>query len=222
MNRNQRHSSPVNKIRKVDPSKPGRGPVAEAAALMKKGGVVIFPTKCLYGLGADALSPEAVEKVFRIKERPPEKPLLVLIGKREELPRIVAEVPATAVAVMDRFWPGNITLVFKAKKILPHALTAGTGKIGVRLPLTPTAIALVREMGSPVTGTSANISDRPGCSRMDDMDEVLVERVDLVLDAGPLKGGMGSTIIDVTMEPPVVIREGEVSAKEIFAFLGLA
>jgi len=116
---------------------------------------------------------------------------------------------------MDQFWPGRVTLVFEAAGTLPHQLTAGTAKIGIRLPGHPVAAALVKSLGRPLTGTSANLSGRPGCRCIDDLDPQLIKQLDIVLDAGPLKGGTGSTVVDVTQDMPKILREGEISGKEI-------
>ena len=183
--------------------------------MIQRGGVVCFPTRCLYGLGADAFDRSAVERVFEIKKRSQVKPLLVLIPDRDVLPTIVQEVSPAAVRIMDKFWPGKVTLVFKAQKRVPDNLTAMTAKIGVRLPEHPVAAALVEKVGRPITGTSANLSGQPGCFGIKDLAPEVLASVDMVLDAGPLRGGIGSTLVDVTQNPPLVLREGEVSAARI-------
>jgi L-threonylcarbamoyladenylate synthase len=116
---------------------------------------------------------------------------------------------------MKAFWPGRVTLVFDARDTLPVLLTARTGKIGVRLPGHPVAAAMLRQINGPVTGTSANLSGHPACSRLADLDPRIAGRVDLVLDAGALQGGVGSTVVDVTEHPPKILREGEVTASQI-------
>ncbi len=193
--------------------------IREAAAMIKDGRVVVFPTTGLYGLGADALNPEAVDKVFNIKLRPYQNPILVLIEKRCDLDRLVQKVPPAAVRLMDYFWPGAVTIVFGAKENLPANLTAGTGRIGVRMPGHPVAFELVKAVGGPITGTSANISGQPGCSDILQLAPSIAERVDLILDAGALAGGKGSTVIDVTEHEPRVLREGAVSERDVFVVL---
>jgi L-threonylcarbamoyladenylate synthase len=116
---------------------------------------------------------------------------------------------------MEAFWPGRVTLVFDARDTLPDSLTAQSGKIGVRLPGHPVAAAMVRQVKGPLTGTSANLSGRPGCYRLPDLDPQIAGQVDLVLDAGTLQGGVGSTVVDVTGEPPRILREGQVTAGQI-------
>ena len=183
--------------------------------MINKGGVVIFPTRCLYGLGADALSPAAIAKVFEIKNRSSDKPLLTLIKNQELLPSLVKYIPPSAIKLMESFWPGKVTLVFEAIDSLPAALTAGTGKIGIRLPDHPVASALVAQTNHPIIGTSANVSNRPGCATVSSIDSSVIQQADLILDAGVLKGGRGSTVVDITVDPPFVLREGAVSAETI-------
>jgi L-threonylcarbamoyladenylate synthase len=208
------------KIHKINPGNPSADIIHEAAVVVRKGGVIAFPTRCLYGLGADALNPEAVDRIFKIKQRSTEKPILILIDDPVRLKRLVTTVSGTATAIMDRFWPGKVTLVFEARAEVPPYLTADSGKIGVRLPEHPVASSLVRELQGPITGTSANVSGRPGCYQIGDLPPEVTEKLDLILDAGPLKGGRGSTVVDVTGQVPQVLREGEVSIQDIIAIGG--
>ena len=202
-------------IRRIDSEKPEPDIIKEAAAIIRQGGVVAFPTRCLYGLGADALNSVALDRVIRIKQRPADKPILVLIDSPRRLKNLVTHVPPTADAFMQAFWPGRLTLVFEARATLPHPLTAGSKKIGIRIPGHAVALALVKQAGSPITGTSANISGHSGAHRVPDLDPQITTQVDMTLDGGTLKGGVGSTVIDVTEDPPRILREGQVSAEEI-------
>ena len=204
------------KIRKVNGANPNTGIITEAAHIIRHGGVVVFPTRSLYGLGVDAFNARAVNRIFHIKKRPTSKPILVLIEDKDELHRLAATVPPAATAIMKRFWPGRVSIVFQAKEGLSADLTAGTKKIGIRLPGHNIASALVKASDGPITGTSANISGNAGCFQIDDLDEKIADRVDLILDAGPLKGGAGSTVVDVTGDTPLVLRQGELSQKDIF------
>jgi len=208
------------KIIQVDPLNPSYDKILEAHRIIKNGGVIMFPTQHLYGLGAEALNIKAVDKVFEMKQRPYNKPLLVLIHEQKDLTKLVQKIPSTAIRIMECFWPGGLTIVFKAKKVLPANLTAGTGRIGVRMPQHPVARALAKALKSPVTATSANITGNSGCSQISDLDPLIADRLDLILDAGPLKGGIGSTVVDVTHDFPKILREGAIPAKDIFAVLG--
>ncbi|MBW2563367.1 MAG: threonylcarbamoyl-AMP synthase [Deltaproteobacteria bacterium] len=204
-----------NKVRKVNCANPETGIIAEAARIIRNGGVVIFPTRSLYGLGADAFSAKAVNRIFHIKRRPAGKPILVLIKNKDELDRLAALVSPAATDIMEKFWPGRISIVFQAKQGLLINLTAGTNKIGIRLPGHNVASALVKAASSPITGTSANLSGNAGCFQVNDLDEKIVDSVDLILDAGTLKGGVGSTVVDVTGKTPLILRQGELSQKDI-------
>ncbi len=203
----------------MNPRAPDPRAIARAADLMRGGGVVCIPTRCLYGLAADALNPAAVERVFEIKERPADLPLLVLISRPEQLEGLAGEITEAARLLMERFWPGRLTLVLAARPGIAARLTAGTGRIGIRLAAHPVARALVEAFGRPVTGTSANLSGAGGCRKIAELDPRVAARVELILDAGELKGGIGSTVVDVTGEEPLMIREGEVSRVEIKAAL---
>ena len=210
--------SPSN-IRKINSQKPEPEIIKEAATIIQRGGVIVFPTRCLYGLGADAMNPGAVERIIEIKQRPADNAILVLIHSKNQLEMLVEKIPPAAAAIMEAFWPGRVTLVFDARDTLPGLLTAQTGKIGVRLPGHPVAAAILRQVKGPVTGTSANLSGRPGCNRLADMGRQIAGQVDLVLDAGTLQGGIGSTVVDVTEEPPRILREGQVTAGQIMGSL---
>jgi len=205
------------KILQVDPLNLRHDLINEAALVIINGGVISFPTRHLYGLGADAFNTDAVNRVFEIKQRPDDKPLLVLIDKQYDLTRLVRNVPYAATCIMKRFWPGAVTIVFKAKDALPANLTAGTDRIGVRMPEHPVALALTNAVQGPITATSANITDCSGCSLISDLDLKITDKLDLIIDAGALKGGVGSTVVDVTEGSPKILREGAVSKKDIFA-----
>ena len=202
-------------IIKINPEKPEPEIIKEAAELIRQGGVVAFPTRCLYGLGADAFDAGALDRVVHIKQRPADNPILVLIDSQQRLKHLVTDIPRVAEALMQTFWPGRLTLVFEAQKTLSHQLTAGSKKIGVRIPGHAVAVALVKKVGSPITGTSANVSGHQGCHRVADLDSQITTQVDMILDGGSLESGVGSTVIDVTEDPPRILREGQVSAEEI-------
>ena len=201
----------------VDPESPEQEIICKAAALIKKGGLVVFPTSTFYGIGALAFDTGAVDRVFRIKERDAHKPLLVLINSFADLVPLVRSIPEPATRLIKAFWPGGITLVFEAADTVAPNLTGFTGRIGVRLASHPVASALARAVGSPITGTSANLSGKGGCSEVAELSRQIKDHVDLVLDAGKLGGEKGSTVVDVTVAPPKILREGVVSAERIRA-----
>ncbi len=201
---------------KVDPENPEKKIIDRATSIIKQGGIVVFPAKHLYGIAADALNKRAVKKVFDLKHRPENNPLLVLINKKNNLINLVDSVPRNAKVLIEKFWPGNITLVFEANNDLPMILTAKTGKIGVRIPWHPVTKSLVNHLGGPITGTSANISGMPGCSCINDLAQEIIQCADMVMDAGRLRQGRASTVVDVTVDPIKIIRRGELPDNKIF------
>lgn len=203
------------KVYKINHEHPEPEFIQSVNTVIKGGGIVAFPTRCLYGLGADAFNAEAVDRVFKIKQRPTQKPILILIEQRIQLKRLVSSASSAAFCIMDHFWPGRITLVFKASDAAPNHLTSGTGKIGIRLTGHPVAAALIRSLGRPITGTSANLSGESGSRQIGDLKPQLTRQLDAALDAGPLKGGTGSTVVDVSGNMPRILREGEISAAEL-------
>ncbi|HET7058820.1 MAG TPA: L-threonylcarbamoyladenylate synthase [Nitrospiraceae bacterium] len=188
-----------------------------ARRLLHQSGVLAMPTESYYALGALAYDDEAVHRVCTIKGRGEDKPILVLISDRAQLAQLVTDIPFAAQVLMDRFWPGPLTLVFRAARDLPRGLTQGTGTIGIRQPARPDLLRLLHHVG-PLTGTSAN---RTGHSPMRTAEEVLAELgedVDLILDGGETVGGLPSTLIDVTGTVRM-LREGPLKGQAIRAVL---
>jgi len=201
---------------RVDPVHPDQASMQKAGKILTSNGVVIFPAQCLYGVAVNALDPEAVEKVFQIKQRPKNNPILVLIRDKADLGSLVKDIPDQAQCLMDKFWPGGLTLVFRAADHISPHLTAHTQKIGIRLPGHPVALSLVNAVDFPITGTSANLSGQPGCTTPDRLPPSIVAGTDLILDAGPVQGGSGSTIVDVTCTRVKILRQGAVPTKAVF------
>jgi L-threonylcarbamoyladenylate synthase len=203
------------KIAAINSVKPESVLIAKAGQIIRNNGIVIFPAQCLYGIATNALDENAVRKVFHLKQRPLNNPLLILIPDITLLPDLVKSIPEPAQKLMDAFWPGNLTIIFNARNHLSQLLTAGTKKIGIRIPSHPVARALVEHVGFPITGTSANLSGQESCTRINRLAPTILDHTDLVLDAGKLKGGAGSSIVDVTVLKPNIIREGMVSIRRI-------
>jgi L-threonylcarbamoyladenylate synthase len=195
----------------VDGEHPEPGTIAAAAGVIRARGLVAFPTETFYGLGADALVPAAVTRVFQVKGRPETKPLLVLVASLAMVESLAEGIPSQARAAIDRHWPGPLTLVFRARPGAGTALTAGTGTIGVRMPGHPVALALVRAAGVPVTAPSANRSGAPPPTTAGQVLAAFEGAIDVVLDGGPTAGGPPSTIVDMTVDPPVLLRAGAVA-----------
>jgi len=202
----------------------GRSPrvdvIAEAAAMVRAGGLVIYPTETVYGLGADACSDEAVAKVFAAKVRPIEDPISIAVSSLEMALQFTRITPKAEV-VFKKFLPGALTVVLRAKPTISKLLMAGTGKVGVRVPDHPVALKLLDFVGGPITSTSANISGMPAPSTVKGALVQIGKSVDLAIDAGRCKLGAPSTVVDLTVEPFEVLREGPVAVKEIRKALGL-
>lgn len=201
----------IDRVITLNPQQADFGVVAGAADLVRQGKVVVFPTSGLYGLGADASNASAVARVFAIKGRDVNKPLLVLIDGFAMLDQVALTVSDSIRRLMHQFWPGKVTFVVPAREGLPHGLTGGSGKIGVRLVAHPVAIELIRSLGRPLTGTSANPAGAQGCAAISQLHSSIKDKVDLIIDADTLAGGPGSTVVDVTSERPVILRHGTVA-----------
>ena len=193
--------------------------IQRAVQIILDGGVIAFPTETFYGLGADALNVQALEKIFQIKGREENKPLLLLVADRTWVPRLVRTIPPAAERLMENFWPGPLTLVFEAASGLPAVLTAGTGKIGLRISSHPVAQVLIQTVGRAITATSANLSGQPSASFSAEVRETLGRELDAILDGGKTNGGLGSTVLDVSSNPPRMIRPGAVSLASLAPFL---
>ena len=206
------------KVVRIDRLAPDPDDIRTAAEVLGQKGILVVPTSGLYGLGADAFCVEAVRRVFAIKHRPAHKPILVLLSGIHDMDKLVRTVPDYALPLLT-LWPGGITFIFTAGDGVPVELTGGTGKIGVRMSAHPVAKALTEHFRGPITGTSANLSGRPASASVKDLDPEIHRQVDMVLDAGALAGGSGSTIVDVSCWPVKVVREGPVPRKVIDAVL---
>jgi L-threonylcarbamoyladenylate synthase len=194
----------------VDPAAPDPATLGAAAATLERGGLVVFPTETFYGLGAAGLDARAVGRLLAAKERPDDKPILLLVDSVDMAEAVALEIGPGARALMARHWPGPITLVLRARTGVPVGVTAGTGTVGLRLSPHPVARGLVRALGAPVTAPSANRTGAPPPTTAAGALDQLDGRVDLVLDGGPTPGGPPSTVLDVTVEPPRVLRAGAV------------
>jgi L-threonylcarbamoyladenylate synthase len=202
------------KILKAD-----RTGIRHVSQVILQGGVAAFPTETFYGLGADAQNEEALQKIFQLKGREENKPLLLLIGDRDWLAGITRHIPPVAERLMQNFWPGPLTLVFEASPRLSTLLTGGTGTVGVRLSPHPIAQALVHAVGRAITATSANLSGQPSASVATEVFRAIGNRVDAILDGGQTAGGLGSTVLDVSLPAARIIRQGVISRAELVPFL---
>jgi L-threonylcarbamoyladenylate synthase len=187
----------------------------EARAVLKRNGVIAVPTETFFGLAVNPFQEEALDRLFALKDRDPEKPVLVMVAGPEMLNQVARELPGLAQRLMERFWPGPLTIILPSLPHLPRLLTGGTGTIAVRQPRQRLTCRLIAALGFPITGTSAN---RAGCRPLVLADEVAREfgdHLDLILEAGPCPGGLPSTIVDVTIFPPRLVRAGAIPTAEV-------
>jgi L-threonylcarbamoyladenylate synthase len=194
--------------------------VAHAAEIVVAGGLVACPTESFYGLAVSAVDERAIERLFRVKARPARNPVLLLISGRGQLASLVDHIPPLAARLMDAFWPGALTLVLQASPRVSPLLTAGEGKIGVRLSSHPLPTTLAASVGCPITGTSANLSGQAPCRSAGEVSRAFGDQVDLILDGGVTAGSVGSTVLDVTADPPRVLRQGLISPEQLREVVG--
>jgi len=197
----------MSEIMKIDPIKPSPERIEEVAQLIKSGGVVIYPTETLYGLGANPFSPRAVMRLYEIKEREEYKPIPFLIKDLQMLTTLVQTIPPIGKTLIQKYWPGPLTLIFWAKDDLHAPLRGKDGKIGLRISLHPIARMIVETLNTPLTSTSANLSGGEDLIDTQKIYQCFGHQVDLIIDGGEVQG-VGSTVVDLTEIPPVIVREG--------------
>jgi L-threonylcarbamoyladenylate synthase len=206
---------------KIDSRRPDDGALAEALAVLRAGGIIAYPTETFYGLGVDARQEAAVEKIFAVKGRNARNPVSVIVSAAEEAALLAGAMPEAAQVLMKKFWPGPLTLVFAAALWVSPQLTGGSGKIGVRISSHVVAACLARGIAGPLTATSANVSGGPECTTAEEVIRIFGNRLDAVIDGGPTPGGLGSTVLDVTVNPPEVLRQGVVPKADILAAIDI-
>ncbi len=204
----------------INPRHPEAGAITQGALLLRAGELVAFPTETVYGLGADALRPEAVRKIFEVKGRPPDNPIIVHIADRDLLRELAQKVPPQAFLLTGHFWPGPLTLVLPRSAAVPDEVTGGLDTLAVRMPAHPVALALIREAGAPVAAPSANRSGRPSPTTAAHVLQDLDGRIPLILDGGPTEIGVESTVLDLTGPTPVLLRPGGVTLEALQAVVG--
>ena len=191
----------------IDPKQPSPELIAEAVRVIKAKGVIIYPTETLYGLGADPMSTEAMERIYAIKGRAAAKPIPFLIKDQEMLASLVEEVPPIGRELIKRYWPGALTLIFRAKKGLQPPLRGKAGTIALRITAHPVAQAIVEAMDAPLTATSANLAGEEDIIDGRQLAQLFGNQVDLIIDGGKV-AGIGSTVVDLTVSPVRIVREG--------------
>jgi len=199
---------------------PDSAAIATAVKALQKGEIIAYLTDTLYGLGGDARSSVAIEKIFSLKGRATEKALPVIVGEKAIAEKYVAEIPSVAATLIEQFWPGPLTLIFKAAAHVPPELIGHSGKIAMRLPAAKLAREISRNLGAPIIATSANRSGEPVFNSAEQIAEIFGEQLALILDSGPPLQAKPSTIIDVTTQPPSLVRAGAVPVAEISKRIG--
>ncbi|MGQ9543979.1 MAG: L-threonylcarbamoyladenylate synthase [Candidatus Bathyarchaeia archaeon] len=210
----------MTEIYMTDPQNPDMKIIRRGAEIIREGGLVAFPTETVYGLGADALNPAAVERIFIAKERPPDNPLIVHIADVNSIGRLAAKVPDEAKILIDRFFPGPLTIILEKKPVIPDVTTANLPTVALRMPNHKIALALIEMSGTPIAAPSANKAGRPSPTRAQHVLEDLEGKVDLIIDGGPTTFGLESTVIDLTVKPPQLLRPGAVTLETLTDILG--
>jgi L-threonylcarbamoyladenylate synthase len=188
--------------------------IEKGVKILKKGGVIAFPTDTVYGLGADAFNSTAVERTYKIKNRPKYQQFPLLIADVKQLTVLAEPIPEIAWLLARRFWPGGLTLVLSKKDSVP-GYVALRPTIAVRIPNHPVCLALIQHLGNPLIGTSANISGQQAALTAEEVRQQLGRKIDLIINGGKCPGGKESTIVDTTHEPPIILRQGIISSHEI-------
>lgn len=203
----------------VDPASPQRDALQEAAKWIRSGGVVAIPTDTLYALAADPFRADAVARVFAVKGRAAERALPLIAADVEQVAAHLGRLTSVGERLAQRFWPGPLTLLVTAPPTLANGVTGGTDRVGVRVPKDYVARAICRATGRPITATSANVSGQPATANPGEVERMLGTHIDLLIDGGATPGGPPSTIVDITEQPPRLVRAGAIPWDEIHAWL---
>ncbi len=208
------------KIITVDKNRPEKDKIKKAAEIIRKGGLVAFPTETVYGLGGNALDEDAAKKIYAAKGRPQDNPLIVHISDILQLEKLVKEIPERAKLLMDKFWPGPLTIIFNKSEVVPFGTTAGLDTVAIRMPSHAVALELIKEAGVPIAAPSANISGKPSPVCAEDVAEDLAGRIDMILDGGKVMVGVESTVLDLSEKVPIILRPGGVTREQLEEVLG--
>jgi L-threonylcarbamoyladenylate synthase len=204
---------------KIHPQQPEPHIIAQAAALIQSGHLVAFPTETVYGLGANALNPQAISRIFEAKGRPATDPLIVHISQTDQLNELALDIPTLAFELAENFWPGPLTLVLKRQPHVPARLSAGRDTVAIRFPAHPVARALIEAARAPIAAPSANLFSHPSPTTAAHVQHDLEGRIDLILDGGPTPVGVESTVLDLTTDTPTLLRPGGISLEALLALI---
>ncbi len=204
----------------VDPQRPDPGALDDVRRCLLGHGLIAFPTESYYGIGALVTSASAVERLFAVKRRAADQPVPVVVADRHQVAMVIETIPPLADRLMERFWPGPLTLVMQARGTVPNQLTGGTGRLGVRQPGMSLPALVAAAVGGPITATSANRSGTPPATTAEMVRASLGDELDLILDGGTTPGGLPSTVLDVTVDPPRLVRAGRISEEQLNVICG--
>lgn len=207
-------------ILELNPSNSKSLKESNAPNVIQKGGLVAFPTETVYGLGADALNTDAINKIFQAKGRPQDNPLIVHISNFEDLHILSSNIPHKAQRLAEKFWPGPLTMILKRSESVPSGVSAGMNTIAIRMPSNPIALALIKYSNTPIAAPSANLSTRPSPTKAKHVVDDLKGKIDMIIDGGDVEIGVESTVIDLISDPPEILRPGKISKQEIENVIG--
>jgi L-threonylcarbamoyladenylate synthase len=210
----------MTQVLELDPERPQPEAIELAASIIRNGGLVAFPTETVYGLGADAMNENAVRKIFEAKGRPADNPCIVHVDSRDMLDRVAGGVGAKAERLIQKFWPGPLTLVLERNPEVARSVSAGLATVAVRMPGNRIALELIRAASTPIAAPSANASGRPSPTTAAHVLEDLGGRIDLILDGGATNIGIESTVLDVTTDPPMILRPGWITQEMLSEAIG--
>lgn len=205
----------MTEIVRINPKAPEMDVIRRAVEYIKAGEVIAYPTETIYGLGVDVFNEKAIKKLYKLKQRDYGLPIAILVSDIEMMAQVVGDVPESARQLMRSFWPGPLTICFPASKNISRSLTTNTGKIGVRISSHPVATAIVRELGKPLTTTSANLTSFPPSLNVKHITNYFKDKIPYIIDAGECEPTRGSTVVDVAEDTMAVIRDGSIPAEEV-------
>jgi L-threonylcarbamoyladenylate synthase len=207
-------------LRRLDRKAPDRTVIRFAATLIREGELVAFPTETVYGLGANGLSVEAIRKIFKAKGRPSDNPLILHVGYKKDVERFAHPIPRKARKLIGAFWPGPLTIVLRKRRHVPAIVTGGLDTVALRMPSNKIALALIRAAGVPIAAPSANVSGKPSPTTAQHVYDDMEGKIPLILSGGKTDVGLESTVIDCSVDPPVILRPGHVTKKQIEKIIG--
>lgn len=208
------------RIEKLDKNKIDKRIIQDAGEILKQGGLVAFPTETVYGLGANALNKDAARKTYEAKGRPSDNPLIIHIARIEDLEKITKEVPEKAQKLAEKYWPGPLTMIFEKTAIVPYETTGGLDTVAVRMPSEKIALELILAGGGYVSAPSANTSGRPSPTMAEHVAEDMTGKIEMILDGGMVDIGVESTIVDMTVMPPMILRPGAITKEMLEELIG--